>query len=495
MLTGFVLAALLAVIAPIPPAPLTHSLTATMEHQIDDLGSRIFREQRSPGLAIGVVEDGRIVYARGFGYANLARHTRFEPSTQTYVGSISKQFTAAAVLLLVQDGKLKLDDPVTRYVPELTIAKGVTIRELLDQTAGLPDELALQGIDQDRTKTIKLSDLIAAMNKLQPLSPPGSQYRYNNFNYAIAGLIVERVSGIPLSDYLEQHVFIPLAMNQTFLAGDRGISPQHAVGYTGSPGSFTPAKPWDPAWLFGDGGVVTNVYDLAKWDIGFPLVLRVDAEREMFTPSGAPGALQYGLGWVVDERGGKRYVWHNGEIAGYHAMNALLPDDHVAVIVLANTDLLHSRDVVTPEQVAAEILDIVVPPQRAQIDNAVVDRATEWLGRIANKNIDRTQLTPAFSAYLTDDLLVRANFAAFGKPLDIIPIASTTQSDGDTLYEFLVRFQHGQYHYRFGLTPDGKIYEIYLLPQSSPSARRRPVASTTLPSIVTASARVALLNI
>ncbi|MGD0968030.1 MAG: serine hydrolase domain-containing protein [Candidatus Aquilonibacter sp.] len=464
MLTGFVLAALLAAITPVTPASPTRSLSATIEHQIDDLGNRIVRDRRSPGLAIGVVEEGRIVYARGFGYANVAEHVRFEASTQTYAGSISKQFTAAAILLLQQDHKLKLDDPVTRYVPELTIAKDVTIRQLLDQTAGLPDETALQGIDQDRTKTIKLSDLIAAMNKLQPVSPPGSQFRYNNFDYAIAGLIVERASGIPLSDYLQQHIFIPLLMNQTFLAGDRGVSPQHAIGYTGTAGSFTPAKPWDPAWLFGAGGLVTNVYDLAKWDIGLPLVLRVDAERDMLTPSGAPGALQYGLGWVIDEREGKRYVWHNGEIAGYYAMNALLPDDHVAVIVLANTDSLHSRDVVAPEDVAAQILDIVLPPQRAHVDNAIVERATEWLGRIANKNIDRTQLTPAFSSYLTDDLVARADFAALGKPLDVIPIASWTQTEDGTVYEFLVRFAHGQYHYRFGLTPDGKINEILLLP-------------------------------
>ncbi len=251
-------------------------------------------------------------------------------------------------------------------------------------------------------------------------------------------------------------------MNRTFLAGDNGISPQHAVGYTGKPGAFTPARPWDPAWLFGDGGVVTNTYDLAKWDIGMPLLLRVDAERDMFTPSGAPGATQYGLGWVIDQRGGKRYIWHNGEVAGYHAMNALLPDDHVAVIVFTNVDNFHSSAVVQPEDVAANILDIVLPPARANVNNAIVARATEWLGRIADKNIDRTQLTPAFSAYLTDDLVAKANFAAMGKPLDIIPISSASQDGGGTLYEFIVRFQNGRYHYRFGLTPDGKINEILL---------------------------------
>jgi len=99
--------------------------TAKMERAIDDLGNRIVQSKRSPGLAVGVVEDGRLVYAHGFGLSNVARDTRFTPGTQTYVGSISKQFTAAAILLLQQDGKLKLDDPVTRYVPELTIAKAL----------------------------------------------------------------------------------------------------------------------------------------------------------------------------------------------------------------------------------------------------------------------------------------------------------------------------------------------------------------------------------
>jgi D-alanyl-D-alanine carboxypeptidase len=467
MLTGFALGALLAVETPTPtptPIPSLHTFTATMEHQVDDLGNNILQDDRSPGLAIGIVEDGRIVYARGFGYSDTAKHTRWSPATQTYVGSVSKQFTAAAILLLQQDGKLKIDDPVTRYIPELTIASGVTIRQLLDQTAGLPDLLAAEGSNPDLTKSIKPADLLASINKLQPVSPPGSEFRFNDLNYYLAGLIVERVSGVPLSDYLQQQIFIPLLMNQSFLAADSGISSQHAVGYTGKPGAYTKAQSWDPAWLFGAADVVSNVYDIAKWDIGMPLLLRVDAERDMFTPSSAPGATKYGLGWVIDQRAGKRYVWHNGEIAGYHAMNALLPDDHVAVIVLANVDNFHSTAVVQPEDVAGEILDIVLPPTRANVDNAIVTRATEWLGRIANKNIDRTQLTPAFSSYLTDDLVAKADFAALGKPLDIIPISSSSQDDGGTLYEFLVRFQNGHYHYRFGLMPDGKIDEILLTP-------------------------------
>jgi D-alanyl-D-alanine carboxypeptidase len=464
MLTGFAFGALLGAVTATTPAPLTHQFTATMEHRIDDLGARLEQNERSPGFAIGVIEDGRIVYARGFGYANLERREQFEPGTQTYIGSISEQFTAAAILLLQQDGKLKLDDPVTKYVPELTVAKDVTIRQLLDHTSGLPDVSTATDIDQDRTKSIKLDELIAAENKLQPLFAPGTQYRYNDFNYAIAGLIVERVGAVPLSDYLQQHIFIPLVMSQTFYAGDNGISPQHAVGYTGSPGHFHPAKTDDPAWLYGGSGVVTNVFDLAKWDIGMPLLLRVDAERAMFTPSGVPGPTSYGLGWMIDQRNGKSYIWHNGEIAGYYAMNAILPDEHIAIIVLANTDAMSSGTVIEPEAVASDILDVILPPERARVDNAIVARAKEWLQRIADKHIDRTQLTLAFSTYLSDDVVARAGFAALGKPLAMVPIASMNTSDGSTVYEFLVRFQHGQYHYRFGIARNGKIDEILLVP-------------------------------
>ena len=145
-------------------------------------------------------------------------------------------------------------------------------------------------------------------------------------NYLLAGLIVERASGVPLSDYLEQHIFIPLVMDHTFLAGDSGISPTHATGYTRTAQGFVTAPMWDPSWLAGDAGFVSTIDDLAKWDIEMPVLLRVDAVRTIFTPGASVGPTQYGMGWVIDRRGGKEFVWSNGEISGYRAMNALLPE-------------------------------------------------------------------------------------------------------------------------------------------------------------------------
>jgi D-alanyl-D-alanine carboxypeptidase len=463
-LLGLAAALALGAQASAQPAP-SHYFSSDMASRIDRLAQQQVTDERTPGIAVGVVEDGRLVYSRGFGYSNVARHLPVDASTQFNIGAVTAQFTTAAVLLLVQDAKLKLDDRVTKYVPELTIAANVTIAELLQQTSGLPDYTTAPGIDPDQTHQVKINDLLAAVNKMQLSTTPGTTYAPNDFNFIVAGLIVERVSGVTLSDFFQQRIFLPLVMNQTLYAGDTGISPSRAVGYTRTAaGKFQPTRTPDPSWLLGARGVVSNVYDLAKWDIEMPILLRVDALRDMYTPGGVAGPAQFGMGWVIDRRGGKRFVWYNGEIPGYRAINAVLPDDHIAVIVLTNADSHGGGVVSAPVQVAARILDIVAPPVAVHLDNAIVARAKEWLERIADKRIDRTELTPAFSAYLTDDLVVSSNFAAFGKLQTIVPISSTTEANGDTLYEFVVQYPHDQFHYKFEVSKDGKVDELLLGP-------------------------------
>lgn len=440
-----------------------HSLTPAMSAAITRLGEREIRAGLTPGLAIGVVEEGRLVYARGFGYGNDARKLPVEPDTQFYIGDVTRQFTAAAVMMLAQDGKLKLDDKVVKYVPELTIASDVSIAQLLQQTSGLPNPLNDKHSGLDPQRSEKPRALVAALNAMKLAAPPGAVYADNPMNYLIAGMVVERASGEPLSDFLQQRIFEPLVMDRTFLAGDTGISPAHAVGYTHGASGFVPARGLDPAWLAGDRGVVTTLYDLSKWDIEMPVLVRVDAVRTMFTPSGTPGPTHYGMGWVIDRRGGKNFMWYAGQIPGFEAANATLPDEHIAVIVLSNADALHGGRVASPQQVAARVLDIVAPPGTAKLDNAVVSRAKEWLQRLAEKNVDRTQLTPAFSTYLTDDLVSSSDFAALGKLQTIVPISSTSEPNGDTLYEFIVQYPHARYHYKFALTKDGKIDELALV--------------------------------
>ncbi len=445
----------------VAPAQDAAGLAPAVSAQIDRLATAQIHAGRTPGIAIGVVEDGQLVYAKGFGFSTLSPHAAITPDTEFYAGGLTTEFTAAAILLLAQDAKLKLEDPVTKYVPELKVAANVTIAQLLTQTSGLPNYSAAPGLSTDMTHTVKLSTILAAVDKLPPAAAPGSTYANNPLNYWLAGLIVERVSGVTLSDYLEQHIFIPLVMNHTFLAGDNGISPSRATGYTRSGTQFAVAPAWDPAWLGGYDGLVTTVDDLAKWDIEMPVLLRVDSIGTIFTPGTTAGPTHYGMGWVVDRRGGQNYVWTDGEISGYRAMNGVLPQQHVAVIVLSNADSLHGS-VTIPEEVGARVLDVLGPPTAA-LDNAVVTKAKEWLDRLATGKIDRSELTPSFSAYLTDALVAHENFASLGPLQTIVPISSRKEANGDTLYEFLIRYPHARYRYDFQVAPNGKVDGITLI--------------------------------
>jgi D-alanyl-D-alanine carboxypeptidase len=446
-------------------APARPAHAPGFESRVAALAQREVAEGRTPGIAIAVVRDGALVYSHGFGYANIAHHAQVTGDTEFFAAGITRQFTAAAVLLLVQDGKLRLDDKVAKYVPALHVAADVNVGQLLTQTSGLP---ALGGLTPplgDFTRSVRPADLIAAVDQLKPAAPPGSVYADNPLNFLLAGMIVENVSGEPLSDFLQQRIFVPLVMEHTFLAGDTGISSGVATGYTKAArgGPFETAKPYDPAWLGGDRGLVTTVGDLAKWDVEMPILLRDDAVRTMFTAAATAQATQYGMGWVIDRRGGGRYAWFADQIPGYSAANALLLDRHDAVIVLTNTDSLNGGRVVAPIDVASHVLDAFDPAQTANLDNAVIARVREWLQRLADKNIDRTELTPAFSRYLSDQVVSRADVAALGKLESIVPVSSSQQTNGDTLYVFLVRFAKAQYHCRFAVTADGKIDGLYLV--------------------------------
>jgi CubicO group peptidase (beta-lactamase class C family) len=448
---------------PTPPQapPTAPPFSAAKAGAINAIARAEIRSGSTPGLAIGIVQDGLLVYARGFGYASVKPKRPVTPSTEFYAGSLSKQFTAACVLLLAQQKKLSLDDKLTKYVPELPLAKNVTLRELLMETSGLPHVRDARGVPRDLTRPVRTQDLLKIAGQLPMLFAPGTSFDDNNFNYLLAGLVVQRVSGLPLSIFTATQIFQPLIMTSSFLAGDEGISSKHALGYARAAGKFTPVRAWDPSWLFGSSDLVTTVQDLAKWDIGLPLLLNVDSVRAMWTSNALAGQVPYGMGWVVDQRGGQRYVWQNGVVAGFHAMNALLPDQHLAVIVLSNADSTHGENTVQPERLANRILDVIAPVPPAKFGNVITTRASEWLGRLARVDIDRTQLTTGFSQYLTDQVVHRADLHALGPVLSLVPVESYQQST-DTVYVFDVRFRHGAYRYQFALAPDGKIDGLFL---------------------------------
>lgn len=304
--------------------------------QIDELMSRY--NGNVAGASLIVIKDGKALVRRGFGYANLEEHTKAGPETNYRLASVSKQFTAACILLLKQDGKLRLDDPVRRWLPELPASDDkITVRHLLTHTGGLIDYEDL--IPADRTTQIDDNDvlrMIASQHRLY--FEPGSAHRYSNGGFVLLGLIVERISGMDLADFMKRRIFQPLGMEHTLMY-EHGRGPEvtnRAFGYTESNGKWTRTDQSVTSATRGDGGIYSSVDDLAKWDAALytDKLLNAESRKLAFTPTEpiADPDVDFGFGWRLSGD----TVWHSGESIGFNNIIVRWPKQHVAVIILTN---------------------------------------------------------------------------------------------------------------------------------------------------------------
>lgn len=292
-----------------------------------------------PGAALLILKDGKPLLRKTYGLANRETHTPVTPATNFRLASVSKQFTAAAILLLAEDGKLTLDDSVRQWLPALpaTTAK-VTLRQLLDHTGGLidyedliPPEQAAQLNDQD----------VLRMLAAAPRSyfAPGSAYRYSNTGYVLLGLVVEEASGHTLQDFLEQRIFGPLHMDHTLLyVHDGKTVPARAYGYSWTKGRWLRTDQSLTSATRGDGGIYSNIDDLAKWDAAlYDDRLLSDASRQLafgahVKVTGEPYEASYGYGWRLTGD----TLWHSGESIGFRNVIVRWPKQHLTVILLSN---------------------------------------------------------------------------------------------------------------------------------------------------------------
>jgi CubicO group peptidase (beta-lactamase class C family) len=291
-----------------------------------------------PGASLLVVKDGKPVIRRGFGYANLEEHVKAGPETDYRLASVTKQFTAACIRLLKQDGKLKLTDPVRRWLPELPASDDkITIGNLLAHTSGLIDYEDL--IPPDRTSQIDDNDvlrMIASQHRLY--FQPGSAHRYSNGGYVLLGLIVQRISGMDLADFMKQRIFDPLGMDHTLMyEHHRGPQvPHRGYGYSETGGKWTRTDQSVTSATRGDGGIYSNIDDLAKWDAALytDKLLDADSRKLAFTPKDPtddPDVL-YGFGWRLSGD----TQWHSGESMGVRNVIIRWPEQHLTVIILSN---------------------------------------------------------------------------------------------------------------------------------------------------------------
>ena len=329
-----------------------------------------------PGASVLVVRDGKVVFRKSYGMANLEDRIAATPDTNYRLASMTKQFTAAAILMLAERGKLTLNDPITKYLALPTYANAITIRQLLTHTSGL---LAYEDlIAPGTTRQLEDADVLDLIAKESTTYfPPGTSYRYSNTGYAFLALIVERVSGQRFADFLREKIFEPAGMKNS-VAFEEGISTvaHRAFGYSAISGgqailpaggkARSPVLHWHrtdqslTSAVLGDGGIYTSIDDLVHW-IAWLDSGRFDRALVPATHTDDP-AVQYGFGWRISEHRGRRYVWHSGETVGFHNAIVRFPEQHLAVVVLTNRDEGEGEGEGKPHQTALKIADMFLRP-------------------------------------------------------------------------------------------------------------------------------------
>jgi CubicO group peptidase (beta-lactamase class C family) len=332
--------------APRPSAGASSVDTAAIQrmiatqHFVDSLFAD-YAVPGAPGASVVVVRDGRVVLRRAFGLANLDPRTAATPRSDYRLASLTKQFTAMAVMILAEQHRLSFDDPVARYLPSLPAhARGVTIRQLLNHTSGIwayedfvPDSQTYQVKDADALELIGRADSL--------YFPPGSAYRYSNTGYALLALVVEQVSGMPFARFLKRHIFVPAGMLNT-VAFQEGISrvPHRAYGFTAEGARFLPTDQSNTSAVLGDGGIYTSVDDLVLWHLALERgrFVRPATQQLAWTPAtltnGQPSG--YGFGWFVERDAHGLRLWHHGETRGFTNGIVRYPDQRLMVAVLTN---------------------------------------------------------------------------------------------------------------------------------------------------------------
>jgi CubicO group peptidase (beta-lactamase class C family) len=379
-------------------------LPPDVSQQIDKLVTDTLARTGVPSASIAVVKEGRILYVKSYGDAKLEPKTPATTAMRYSIGSISKQFTAAAILLLQEQGKLSLDDKVAKYIPDLTRANEVTIRQLLSHTSGYQDYWPQDYVMKPMLEPITARKIMDTWAK-KPLDfEPGTKWQYSNTNYVIAGAIVEKVSGMPFFKFLQEKIFTPLGMTSVTDIDQELLTASDPIGYKRyALGPLRVAPKEGKGWLFAAGELAMTAEDLAKWDISIieGKLLKpasyLDLGREVLLKSGL--GTNYGLGVNVTSALGRRALSHGGEVSGFTAQNIVFPDDRVAVVVLVNQDAAS-----TASPIASGIPPLLFATNDAT-SAAKLEQAREIFEGLQQGKIDRSVFTDNANGYFSDEAL------------------------------------------------------------------------------------------
>lgn len=445
-----------------PAFPQTvDTIDPAIKSRVDRIANQVLEQTGVPSASIAVVDHGKLVYTHAYGKAQLQPPTPATPEMRYSIGSISKQFTAAAILLLQEQGKLSLDDAVGKYVPGLTRGDEVTIREILSHTSGYQDYWPEDYVMTPMFKPTTAQQILDTWAK-KPLDfEPGTQWQYSNTNYVIAGAIVEKVSGEKLMDFLEEHIFHPLGMQSVWNSDETKLTQADATAYyRHALGPLRLAPKEGRGWMFAAGELAMTAHDLGLWDASMlaESVLKPQSYNEMFTDVKLKNGKEshYGLGVQVETRNGHRSIEHSGEVSGFVSDNVVMIDDGVAVAVLTNQDAVGA---------AGTIAHLTAPVVAQYPLSAPEQQALNIFRGLQQGTIDRSLLAPNLSDYFTPEAIAdfQSSLAPLGEPLTFRKVGEQLRG-GMTFRAFRIVYPGRNLTLTTYTYPDGRLEQYLVAP-------------------------------
>ncbi len=438
-------------------------LDASSRAKIDRRVLQILERTQTPSASIAVIKGDGIAYLHAYGLAQMSPPVKATTATRYQIASLSKEIVAAAVLLLQQDGKLSLDDKVAKWLPQLTAAEVVTLRQCLTHTAGYPDFWPQDYVPEWMLRATTTDDILANWGRKPTSFDPGTDWQYSNTGYVVAGRIIELAAGRPLFDFVSARVFEPLGITDAVDVNRTALRPPDALGYIRA--ALAPPQAQAPAargWMFGAWQFALTAEDVARWDLSIlqRTLLSADSYKaELATARKKDGKdTGYALGLAVGKRYGRTMISHGGEGAGYLSVNRIFPEDKTAVVVLTNT---FSG---SPESEIADAIDFVILAPRG-IDAKVLAAFEE----LQNGRPNRGAFSDDFNRYL-DGKTVAAYAHTLGPLGPATALVQTGSENRGGMKSYTYQLVAGDRPLTLSVyvTPEGKFEQFLIAAEPAP---------------------------
>jgi D-alanyl-D-alanine carboxypeptidase len=414
---------------------------------IDAAVTTLMQKRGTPGLSLAVVKDGKIVYEKGYGLADVENDVPATPETVYEIGSMTKQFTAALTLQLVDEGKVKLDEPARTYLPELPEAwSKVTVRHLLTHTSGIKSYTEVPKFLEHVREPMKADDFLKLVSGEKADFEPGASWHYNNSGYYILGMLIERVTGKTYGAVLSERILTPLGMTSTFMNDPSAIVKHRSHGYNPNPKGAPANAPYvDMGWPYSAGAMISTVRDLAKWDAAlyWEIPVKQSLLQQAWTKVKLNGGKDYGygFGWFLEKINDIQTVEHGGDIPGFNADILRIPSKKLTVIALCNTD---PGVAVSVTKVVAGLVDPALKVEVKAIadpDPKLTEAHKQLLAATANGTVKKELFTAEMQAKLFPDLIKGAQqFLTELGPLESFTLMKIDEKDGNQIRIYKATF-------------------------------------------------------